>query len=217
MRPILTRIWAARRAVLFYACLLIGGWLIGEQLLNIAIPDVRPINEPMIHRIVTISLVLFVLAAAIPFVPGAEIGFALLIAFGAKAAPVVYGAMVCALIVSYSVARLVPQASLAKILRHLGLARASELVNEFANTNVEDRVNFVARWVPGSIGKNALKNRYLLLALAINIPGNSVLGGGGGLAFFAAMSGLYRFWPFTLTVMCAVAPVPLAYALIWPT
>ena len=156
MRSFLDRLWSARRALFFYACLLIGGWLIGEQLLNIAIPDVRPINEPMIHRIVTVSLLLFVLAAAIPFVPGAEIGFALLIAFGAKAAPVVYGAMVCALILSYSVARLVPPASLGKFLRRLGLTRASELVSELANVRAEDRVNFIAQRVPGSIGKSAL-------------------------------------------------------------
>ncbi|NNL35816.1 MAG: hypothetical protein HKP35_08360 [Silicimonas sp.] len=57
-----------------------------------------------------------------------------------------------------------------------------------------------------------MRNRYLALAIAINVPGNSLVGGGGGLAFVAGASGLFSFPAFLLTIMLAVAPVPLFFA-----
>jgi hypothetical protein len=44
----------------------------------------------------------------------------------------------------------------------------------------------------------------------INVPGNAVIGGGGGLAFAAGMSGVFSVPAFLLTVAIAVLPVPLA-------
>lgn len=170
-------------------------------------------NEPMIHRIVTGAFLVFILTAAIPFIPGAEIGFALLLIFGAKAAPIVYGAMVGALLLSYCVARLVPIARLGSFLQRLGLSKAADLVFDIEKIEVADRAKFVTQKLPKPFGEKLMRNRYLLLAAALNIPGNSIVGGGGGLAVFAAMSGLYGFWQYTLIVLCAVAPIPLFFAL----
>lgn len=187
--------------------------MVGEALQDVAIPEMRPMNEPTIHRIVMSALLLFILAAAIPFVPGAEIGFALLFIFGAKAAPIVYGGMVGALVLSYGIARLVPIDSLGSFLRWLDLTKAANLVHDIQKIEMQDRAVFLAQKLPKWFGKNLLRNRYVLLAVALSIPGNSVVGGGGGLAFFAGMSGLYGFWQYTLVVLCAVAPVPLFFAL----
>ena len=41
-----------------------------------------------------------------------------------------------------------------------------------------------------------LRHRYLLFALLINMPGNSVLGGGGGIALVSGFARLYRWPPF---------------------
>ncbi|WP_339715080.1 hypothetical protein [uncultured Sneathiella sp.] len=196
-----------------YTFLLLGGWILGDALQDVIIPEMRPMHEPMIHRIVMSALILFILAAAIPFVPGAEIGFALLLVFGGKAAPLVYGGMVGALILSYCIARLVPADSLGNFLRWLGLTKAADLVFDIEETEAQDRAMFVARKLPKSFGEKLVRNRYILLAMAINLPGNTLLGGGGGLAFIAARSGLFGFWSFTLVVLCSVAPVPLLFAL----
>ena len=67
------------------------------------------------------SFVAFVILAAIPFIPGAEIGFALLLLFGGQVAPLVYLGMVGALILSFVVARMVPASVLARVLGWLGL------------------------------------------------------------------------------------------------
>ena len=196
----------------FYAAFLLFGVAAGHLLQGIVIPEVRPMNEPMMHRIVSLTLIAFVVAAAIPFVPGAEIGFALLMVFGGKAAPVVYAAMVTALLLSFSVARLVPLAPLARGLAWLGLRRAAGLAAELDGIPMNDRLGFLMRRVPEGPGEIFLKHRHLAMALAINLPGNSLVGGGGGLAFVAGASGVFSYPAFALTVALAVAPVPLVFA-----
>lgn len=214
MRPFLTRLWAARRAIGVYAFLLGAGAIAGEMLLDFAIPEMRPMNEPLIHRIVMGALLVFVLAAAIPFVPGAEIGFALLLIFGGKASPIVYAGMVCALLLSYCVGRFVPLPPLSSLARWLGLTRVAGFTGELADTPAEARGALVSSRLSGRFGRTVLRNRYVVLVVLLNTPGNSVLGGGGGLAFTAGVSGLYRFWPYLLCVLIAVAPIPLAFVLL---
>ena len=54
-----------------------------------------------------------------------------------------------------------------------------------------------------------LRHRYLALGVAFNLPGNTLLGGGGGIALAAGMSGLYPLLAYVAVVAIAVAPVPL--------
>jgi len=213
VRALLARLWAGRRALLFYSVLLLGGCWLSGVLGSVVIPELRPQNEPTIHNMVMVALCVFVLAAAIPFVPGAEIGFALLVLFGGQAAFVVYAGMVSALVLSFVVAKCVPVGRLARVLRWLQLERLATLVLEMDTQASDERSARVAQYLPAPIARVALSNRYLMLALLINLPGNSVLGGGGGLAFMASLSGLYRFWPYVLTVACAVSPIPLFFFL----
>lgn len=100
MRPLIMRLWVKRRIIAIYAVLLLCGWLIGGVLREITIPEMRAMNEPAIHSMVMGAFALYVILAAIPFVPGAEIGFTLLLIFGAQAAPLVYFGMVGSLVVS---------------------------------------------------------------------------------------------------------------------
>lgn len=65
-----------------------------------------------------------------------------------------------------------------------------------------------ARWVP-----LLLRHRYLAMIVVLNLPGNSLLGGGGGLALAAGMSGLFRLPWFVATLLVAVAPLPLFFLL----
>lgn len=213
MRPFLTRLWAKRKAIVFYGLLLFGGWFLGEALTELTVPEMRPMNEPMIHRIVMAAFVAFVVLAAIPFVPGAEIGFALLLLFGGKVAPLVYLGMVGALVVSYVIARLVPSSILGRSLGWLGLKKAANFISELDNSHPSERLSMLSRIMPSKIGQKLLRNRYALFAVALNTPGNSLLGGGGGLAFVAGASRLFSFWPFLAIVACAVLPVPLFFLL----
>ena len=211
MRTVLRRIWAARRAIAVYAALLALGAVAGEWMMGVAVPEMRPMNEPMIHRIVMTALVVFVVAAALPFVPGAEIGFALLLIFGGQASALVYAGMVGALILSFCVARLVPFPVLSRLATWLGLARIASLIDEIGQTPPPERADYFSDRMDGRFGKAAFRNRYVLLALLLNTPGNSVIGGGGGIAFTAGLTGMYRFWPYLASVLIAVAPFPLFF------
>ena len=134
MRAILRGFWVRRRAIALYGMLLLGGWFLGDLLKDLTVPEMRPMNEPMIHRIVMTAFVAFVVLAAIPFVPGAEIGFALLLLFGGRAAPLVYFGMVGALILSFGIARLIPATVLTRLLDWLGLSKAADFAAEIDAT-----------------------------------------------------------------------------------
>ena len=213
MRSILERAWALRRVIGIYAVVLAVGWMAGNLLRDVAIPEMRPMNEPLIHRIVMGALFVFVLAAAIPFVPGAEIGFALLLLFGGNAAPIVYAGMVGALILSFSVGRFVPLRFISRIASWLRLKRVADWVSEIESVPAQGRSELVAARLKGRFSRRLLRSRYAVFAVFLNEPGNSILGGGGGLAFLAGVSGLYRFWPYLVRVMIAVAPFPLFFLL----
>lgn len=217
-QPVLTklyaRLWAVRRAILLYLAVLVAGWAVGEYVLDMTIPEIPQMDEPVIQKMVFGAVVVFVLAAAIPFVPGAEVGFALLLIFGAQAALIVYVGMVGALLLSFGVARIVPMPVLSRLAHWLGLKRAAGLVDESANIPRSQRADVISHKLQGQFGKMMLKNRYVLLAVLLNMPGNTLLGGGGGLAFLAGNSGLYRPWPYLVTVLIAVAPFPLLFVLI---
>lgn len=211
MRAFLIRLWSFRLALAIYAILLAAGWGAGELLLGMTVPELRPMNEPMIHRMVMGALVLFVVMAAIPFVPGAEIGFALLLMFGGQASGIVYAGMVGALLLSFTVARFVPLSLLSQLTASLRLAGAARFFDLLASMPAEERSRFISDRLDGQFSSTLLKNRYLALAILLNVPGNSLLGGAGGLAFMAGISGLYRFWPYLLSVLIAVAPIPLIF------
>ena len=213
MLTVLKGLWAKRKAIAIYGLLLLGGWLLGDALKDLTVPEMRPMNEPMIHQIIMTAFVAFVILAAIPFVPGAEIGFALLLLFGGQIAPLVYLGMVGALIFSFAIARLVPSSGLARALDWLGLDKAAVFVTELDNATPSARMDKLSLIVPSKLGQRLHRHRHILLAIALNTPGNSLLGGGGGLAFIAGASRFYSFWTFLVVVVCAVAPVPLLFFL----
>jgi hypothetical protein len=51
--------------------------------------------------------------------------------------------------------------------------------------------------------------RYLTIAVLFNIPGNYLIGGGGGISLACGISRRISWKWFLLTVVLAVSPVPL--------
>lgn len=151
----------------------------------------------------------YMLASAIPFVPGAEIGLGLIAVFGAQSALLVYLCMIGALSLSYLIGRLVPASWLVGFFRLLRLHKAADLVQELAGQPPQICEARLRHHTTNRFLLTLLGYRYIALALAINLPGNTVLGGGGGLALFAGMSRLFSPLGFLLTLMIAVAPIPL--------
>lgn len=159
---------------------------------------------------VVVSLIVYTLLIAVPFVPGIEIGLALLALGGPKLALPVFLCTLLGLLLSYWIGRLLPPGWLASLLRSLQLAGAARKFEDMecsaAGTGMLPRASLPSRLIP-----IMLKHRYLALAVALNMPGNALVGGGGGIALVAGMCRLYSWRTFLLTTTLAISPVPLIF------
>jgi hypothetical protein len=169
----------------------------------------KPENEDMMKRMILVATLAFVILLAIPFVPGAEIGLTLLTLFGATIAPLIYGATITALVLAFSVGRFLPAETVVRGLRILWLNRAAQSVEDSMNLPLQDRMTRLMDGSSPRVLRLGVRYRYLALLAAINLPGNFLIGGGGGIALMAGTSRLFAPLPFLLTIAVAVAPVPL--------
>jgi len=155
-------------------------------------------------------LIAYALMIAIPFMPGVEIGFSLILMSGAEFAPVVYLATVAGLIIAYSAGRCLPYAWLRRILLDLRLSGACRMLDVVGPLPAEERIALLRDRLPRGLGKLAVNYRYLLLAGLINLPGSAVIGGGGGISMVAGLTHLFRPRATVVTIVLAVLPLPLA-------
>jgi HAMP domain-containing protein len=160
------------------------------------------LGPPLVYALLLLQSVLI----AIPFVPGAEVGLLLLALCGAQLAIEVYAATVAGLLLAFGVGRAVPQRSVQRLLVRLGLDRAGAAVERLARDAILPAPSGTSRM--RRLGGRLLRHRGLCLVLLINTPGNTLLGGGGGIALAAGLSRLFSFRQFLASVLVAVAPVP---------
>jgi len=156
-------------------------------------------------------LLLYALLLAIPFVPGIEIGISLMVVHGPAAAPFVHGATVFGLLLAYGLGQAFSDKFSCRFLSGMGLERACNFVENMKSMNREQRLKTIEDSIPPWAAKSLIKHRYLMLALALNLPGNSLIGGGGGIAMVAGLSRLYSPVPFFVMLVLASAPVPVLY------
>jgi hypothetical protein len=159
------------------------------------------------------SAVLYVVLMALPFMPGIEIGLMLMAMLGVGGIVLVYLCTVLALSLSFLAGRLFPPRHVARALGWMRLERARRLVTELEPLSAEERFRFLARSTPSRIVPFLLRHRYLVLAVLFNVPGNAIIGGGGGIALIAGMSRLFPIPKYVLLVCLAITPVPLLFLL----
>jgi hypothetical protein len=162
--------------------------------------------------LIAVLLLAYAVLLAVPFVPGIELGLALLALHGADVAPLVYAATVLGLALSFAIGMTLPYRWLTATLSDLRLHRASALVARLEAMDRPARLAALRQALPARIGTVAADHPYLILAALLNLPGSALIGGGGGIALLAGLSGLYRWGATLLTLCIAVAPVPI---LIW--
>ena len=172
--------------------------------------QIRPDNEQQVHKAILTGAVAYVVLLAMPFVPGAEIGIALLAGFGAAIAPLVYVCTVAAMMLAFTIGRFLPLPALERLLRVLRLRRAANLVARAAPLSKEERVALLLKGHSIRLILLAVRYRYVAMAVAVNVPGNSIVGGGGGIMIIAGQSGIFSPLSTFVTVVIAVSPVPLA-------
>lgn len=169
-------------------------------------------SEPTFHRLIMTASGIYVALMAIPFMPGAEVGISMILLFGSKICLLVYVCTVIALIPPYIIGRLISPKYTARMFGFVGLMPARRLVEQIAPLSAEQRLVYLMDRAPTRFGPFFVRHRFLTLAVLLNLPGNIVIGGGGGIALIAGMTRLYSLPTYLLTISVAVAPVPLIIA-----
>ncbi len=163
-----------------------------------------------VTAIIVVSLIVYTLLMAMPFVPGIEIGVSLLLMQGSAVAPYVFAATFLGLAISFTLGRYIRTDFICNALNDLGLKRACGLLQRLQPLSQSERLMLLQNNVPAWLGKNFVRYRYLLIAASLNVPGNFVIGGGGGIALIAGMSRMFSpFWTL-LTFAISISPVPIA-------
>jgi hypothetical protein len=195
--------------LLFIALALVGSragtWVMSELSFHLS-----PRTEPLLHRLIMIATAIYIVLMALPFCPGIEIGLGLIVLFGADIVPLVYLSTIGALLLAFLVGRLVPPAMIIDAFDALRLHRARDLLRRMEPLDSKQRLDLLQGSSTRRLFRGVLRYRYLAVAVALNTPGNIVIGDGGGIALAAGFSRLFSFPAFALTVILAVSPVPAA-------
>ena len=198
----------------FLKILLIVGFLIllnycGSLVVEQVNFQLWPEHEHLMITVLWFAIVVYVLWMALPFVPGIELGLALMVMLGTRGVFLVYLCTLLSLSLSFTIGRLIPLNGFARFLGWLHLYKAQDLVLQLEPLNSEEKLNFLLRSAPSKVIPFLLKHRYLTIAIALNLPGNALIGGGGGIGLITGMSRLYPFPKYILLVSLAITPIPL--------
>ncbi len=201
--------WKGLLRVLFLILLILAANHLVALLVTWLEFDIRPNNEDMVHRMIMMTAALYAGLIAIPFVPGVEVGLALISVLGPPIVALVYGCTLAGLTLSFLVGRLLPLSAVIWCMDQVHFRRASDLLRGVEPLDGRARLEFLLSRAPSRYLPFLLRHRYIALALAINMPGNFLIGGGGGIALVAGLSRLFPLPAYLATIAVAVAPVPL--------
>ena len=182
----------------------LGRWWLGD-----AEAALFPLYEHWGALAFAFALAAFIVLLSVPFLPGVELGWALMMIAGAPGVALVYGAALFGLSLSFLAGRHIPLPVAARALVWLRFHRAGAWVSRLAPLPPQAQLELLLqaaprRWVPVLV-----RHRYLALLVLLNLPGNTLLGGGGGIALLAGLSGLFTYPRFVAALALAMAPVPL--------
>ena len=210
---ILTFVRSIPRAIVLRYILLVVfllfAWWCANAIREVLDLEITPDDAPDVRRAILFAALAYIGFLALPFVPGAEIGIAMLAAFGPGIAPLIYITTVAAMMLAYSIGRFFPISLLERIFSGSRMRRTASLLARAAPLEREERLAMLLEGQPPRTLSLALRYRYVAVAIAVNTPGNSLVGGGGGIMMMAGLSGLFGPGTTFLTMLIAVAPVPL--------
>ena len=183
---------------------LAGSWIAAQ--LNV---QIWPRHSYMIDFITLASVAVYMVAMALPFVPGIEIGLGLMLVLGRGAILPIYLCTQVSLALSFLLGRLVPVTVIVRFLGWLRLVRARRLLEELEQLEPAHRLDHLLSRTSNRWTNAMLRYRYLALGLVLNLPGNAIIGGAGGIGMIAGMSRMFRFSGYVLLVAVATTPVPV--------
>jgi len=149
-----------------------------------------------------VACVIYAVCIAIPFMPGVEIGLLIMLVFGEQGIVAAYLSTVLGLNAAFAVGRL------SRCMRWNNLSFLGSMLPTIGlrqSDSDSGRLHKLSSLAEKTCGRF----RYPVLALLFNMPGNSVIGGGGGIAMLSGMNRSFSWSRFALTVALATCLVPL--------
>jgi hypothetical protein len=151
--------------------------------------------------------VCYTLLLAIPFVPAFELGILIMILFGKSGCVLAYMCTLAGFSLSYFIGWL--------IYRHNGHPQIFSGAKQYRTQLMFEKLaqNRSGVWLQRCCPRFLREHRYFSIAMLINLPGNVVIGGGGGIAMFCGAHRHIQFNKYFLTLVIAISPVPLSMLL----
>ncbi len=212
LKPTGGRLRLAVKIALFLGILVFLNYAMG-WIANLVAFQMWPQHANMAVFFLFASIVSYILLLAIPFLPGIEVGLMLMAMLGTKGIIIIYFCTVMSLSLSFLFGRLLPSRYLARALGWFHLNRARDLVTSLEPLDPEERLRFLLRSAPSRIVPSLLRHRYLIIGALFNLPGNALIGGGGGIGLIAGMSRLFPFPKYLLLICLAITPGPILFLL----
>ena len=200
----------AAKIALFLGILVFLNYVM-KWLANFIAFQMWPEHANMAAFLLFASIVTYVLLLAIPFLPGIEVGLMLMAILGPKGIVLVYLCTLLSLSLSFLFGRLIPPRYLARALGWFHLNRGRDLITSLEPLDSEERLRFLLRSAPSRIVPFLLRQRYLIIGVLFNVPGNALIGGGGGIGLIAGMSRLFPFPKYLLLISLATTPGPILF------
>ncbi len=151
----------------------------------------------------------YAICLAVPYVPGVELGLMIMLIFGRTGILMAWIGTVIGLTLAFSIGVWFRTHFRDSDYLRRWRSRAKDFRVE---SNQQLQQTNVGAWLATKIAKFKSASPYLLLGALFNLPGNWLIGGGGGIALVGGLSGKLRWLPYVLTVMIATAGVPI---LVW--
>lgn len=183
----------------------LGNWVNAQLQLELS-----PRENTMLDAVVLLLVLAYTLTMALPFVPGIEIGLAIMLVYGPDVFLMVYACTQVALLLSFVAGRFVPLSRLTALAGWLQLHRMQATLACLAPLEPEKRLEFMLDCAPRHWMQKLIAHRYLALAILINMPGNAIVGGAGGIGLIAGTSRVFRLPRYVLAMALATTPVPIA-------
>ena len=199
--------------IVFLVIFLVFFHRIGNWLVDLVSFQLWPRHATTFSPLLVIALVAYMLILSIPFLPGIELGLMLMAMLGAPGIILVYLATVLALSFSFFFGKLIPPRVILRVLDWLHLKRVRELVEKLEPLAHEERFRLLAERAPTRLVTFLMRHRYLLVAALFNLPGNALIGGGGGVGLIVGMSRLFPFRKYLLLIALATTPGPIFFLL----
>lgn len=165
------------------------------------------LREQLGWKAIIVASLFYILMLSIPFFPGVEIAWLMILIYGKDAIILVYFLTICGLCISFGIGRwfekswLTTWLNLPQLKKQFAI-RTEDIKNKFSRLHPK----LVSALSPVSVSSI---HRYFILALVINLPGNTIIGGGGGISLICGLNPHFSWKGFITTLAIATAPMPL--------